>query len=95
MSQLLYGSLNLSKLMAAAKVGHKAFSRAENGQVYFNVRLWINDEKDKHGNDASLQLTFKDATKEDRQYFGNLKISEPTSTSVNPEDLPETDDLPF
>lgn len=95
MSQLLYGSLDFTKILEQAKAGHKAFSRAENGKIYFNVRMWVNDEKDQHGNDASVQLTFKGATKEERFYVGNLKISEPTSTPITGAEVEGADDLPF
>ena len=98
MSKLLYGSIDFSKLLEEAKKGNKAFSRAENGKIYLNVNVWINDEKDKFGNDASMQTSFKDATKEDKFYFGNLKISEvkaPESLPENSNDIPEADDLPF
>lgn len=76
MSQKLYGSFDFSKLLELAKQGNKAFSKAENGKIYCNVDIWINDEKDKYGNNASIQTNFKDATKEDKVYFGNLKLSE-------------------
>ena len=45
-----------------------------------------------------MQTSFKDATKEDKFYFGNLKISEvkaPERLPENSNDIPEADDLPF
>jgi hypothetical protein len=98
MSKLLYGSLDFTKLLELAKSGNKAFSRAENGKIYLNLNVWINDEKDKFGNDASMQTSFKDATKDEKVYFGNLKISEqqaPKPLEENNSDIPEADDLPF
>jgi hypothetical protein len=98
MSKLLYGSLDFTKLLELAKSGNKAFSRAENGKIYLNLNVWINDEKDKFGNDASMQTSFKDATKDEKVYFGNLKISEqqaPKPLEENNSDIPEPDDLPF
>jgi hypothetical protein len=98
MSKLMYGSLDFSKLLELAKSGNKAFSRAENGKIYLNLNVWINDEKDKFGNDASMQTSFKDATKEDKVYFGNLKISEqqaPKPLEENNAEIPAEDDLPF
>jgi hypothetical protein len=98
MSKLLYGSIDFSKLLELAKAGNKAFAKSDNGKIYLNLNLWINDEKDKFGNDASLQTTFKESTKEEKIYFGNLKISEqqgPKPLEGNNSDIPEADDLPF
>lgn len=98
MSKLLYGSIDFSKLLELAKAGNKAFSKADNGKIYLNLNVWINDEKDQFGNDASMQTSFKEATKEDKFYFGNLKISEqqsPKPLEENSSDIPESDDLAF
>lgn len=98
MSKLMYGSIDFSKLLELAKAGNKAFSKANNGKIYLNLNVWVNDEKDQFGNDASMQTSFKDATKEDKHYFGNLKISEfqePKPLEENSVEIPETDDLPF
>src|SRR6478609_5314342 len=98
MSKLLYGSVDFSKLLELAKAGNKAFSKAANGKIYLNLNVWINDEKDNYGNDASVQITFKDATKEEKIYCGNLKISEqqsPKPLDGSDLDLPDTDDLPY
>lgn len=98
MSKLLYGSIDFSKLLELAKSGNKAFSRAENGKIYLNLNVWINDEKDRFGNDASVQTSFKDANKEDKHYFGNLKISEapaPKPLEQNNAEVPAANDLPY
>ena len=98
MSKLLYGSIDFSKLLELAKAGNKAFSKADNGKIYLNLNVWINDEKDQFGNDASMQTSFKEATKEDKFYFGNLKISEqqsPKPLEENSSDIPESDDFQF
>lgn len=97
MAQNLYGSIDFSKLLEEAKKGNKAFTRAANGKVYCNISVWINDEKDKYGNDASIQTSFKDATKEERLYVGNLTISEVKTQQLEPgaADIPDDDDLPF
>jgi len=98
MSKLLYGSVDFSKLLELAKAGNKAFSKAANGKIYLNLNVWINDEKDNYGNDASVQITFKDAAKEEKIYCGNLKISEqqaPKPLDSSDLDLPDTDDLPY
>lgn len=97
MSQLLYGSLDFSKLLELAKKGDKSFSKHENGKIYLNVKVWINDEKDQFGNDASIQTSFKDASKEERHYFGNMKLSEPTQQPLQEgsDEIPEESELPF
>lgn len=98
MSKLLYGSIDFSKLLELAKAGNKAFSKADNGKIYLNLNVWINDEKDKFGNDASIQTSFKDSTKEEKIYFGNLKMSEqasPKPLEENNSDIPDPEDLPF
>ena len=71
MSKLLYGSIDFSKLLELAKAGNKAFSKAQNGKIYVNINVWLNDEKDQYGNDASLQTNFKEATKDEKIYFNH------------------------
>jgi hypothetical protein len=90
-----YGSIDFTKLMEQAKAGNKAFSKNENGRIYLNVRVWVNDELDKYGNVASFQSNFKGATKEDKFYFGNLKESTPVEEAVTAQDIPDVDDLPY
>ncbi len=90
-----YGSIDFSKLLEQAKAGNKAFTKNENGKIYLNVRVWVNDEKDTYGNDASFQSNFKGAQKEDKFYFGNLKESTPTQEEIKPDDIPDVDGLPF
>ena len=90
-----YGSIDFNKLMEQAKVGNRAFSKSENGKIYLNVRLWVNDELDKYGNVASFQSNFKGASKEDRFYFGNLKESAPVEIEVLGADIISESDLPF
>jgi hypothetical protein len=93
MSKLLYGSIDFSKLLELAKAGNKAFSKAKNGKIYLNLNVWLNDEKDQYGNDASLQTTFKDATKEEKNYFGNLKVSEFQANAIASDEIPNDDDF--
>ena len=90
-----YGSIDFSKLMEQAKAGNKAFTKNENGKIYLNVKVWVNDELDKFGNIASFQSSFKGATKEDKFYFGNLKESTPVIEEVAPGDVVSESDLPF
>jgi len=95
MSQSFYGSIDFSKLLEQAKAGNKAFTKNENGKIYLNVRVWVNDEEDKFGNIASFQSNFKGAQKEDKFYFGNLKESKLVEQKIEINDVPEVDDLPF
>jgi hypothetical protein len=95
MAQSYYGSIDFSKLIEQAKSGNKAFSKSENGKIYLNVRMYVNDEVDKFGNVASFQSNFKGATKEDKFYFGNMKESTPIENKVDVVDIPDFDVLPF
>lgn len=87
MAQSYYGSIDFSKLIEQAKSGNKAFTKSENGKIYLNVRMYVNDEVDKYGNVASFQSNFKGATKEDKFYFGNLKESTPIENKVEASDI--------
>lgn len=98
MSQSYYGSIDVSKIIEMAKIGDPAFSKGANGKIYMNLNIWVNDEPDQYGNSVSLQSNFKDATKDQRFYFGNAKKSErkePEQLQAGDPGLPETDDLPF
>jgi hypothetical protein len=90
-----FGSIDMSKLLEQAKSGNKAFTKNENGKIYLNVRVYVNDEVDKYGNCASFQSNFKGATKEDKFYFGNLKESTPLEIPVVEADIVDASDLPF
>jgi len=91
-----YGSIDFSKLVEMAKAGNKAFTKNENGKIYLNVKVWVNDELDKYGNVASFQSAFKGAEKEDKFYFGNLKESTPIEEKVEATDVNiDISDLPF
>ena len=93
MSQSFYGSIDFTKLIEKAKAGNKAFTKTENGKIYLNVRVWVNDEQDNYGNIASFQSNFKGATKEDKFYFGNLKESKPIEQEIKPDEIPSDFDL--
>lgn len=98
MSQLLYGSIDFSKLLELARAGNKAFTKADNGKIYCNLNVWINDRPDQYGNDASIQTNFKNATKDDRVYFGNMKKSTAGGAEqleAGDNSIPSEDDLPF
>ena len=90
MSKLLNGSINLSKLDKT-----KLFKSPKTGDVYLNVNVWLNDEVDDYGNNASIQQSI---TKEEREagekatYIGNLKEYKPETPANEPV---EDTDLPF
>ena len=95
MAQGFFGSIDFSKLLEQAKAGNKAFTKTENGKIYLNVRVYVNDEVDRFGNIASLQSNFKGAQKEDKFYFGNLKESTPMEQPIQAQDIPNGDYFPF
>ena len=100
MSKLLTGSIDLNKIDKTKIVTtDKNGNPFENGAKYLNVVVWINDEADKYGNNASIQIS---QSKEEREagvkaiYIGNLK--EPQSRTNEPtsaKNAQATDDLPF
>ncbi len=99
MSQLFYGSICVTDIINHAKKQHSAFTKADNGKIYANVNVWLNEEEDKFGNIVSVQLNpKKDRAEEDgKPYIGNMKKSEPKP--IQPQDLEQmqdvVDDLPF
>jgi len=99
---MIVGSLNLSKILAKAKEKHSAFSKAENGDLYFNLIVWENDEKDKYDNTHSFQLnSHKDKKEaEGKIYIGNAKPIErkepvPLSQDDAKTFTEDLSDLPF
>lgn len=100
MAQLRTGSLCFTDILAKAKEGHSAFSKAQNGKIYFNVTVWHNEETDKYGNDSSIMLnSHKDKREQEGKcYIGNLKIqaSSGAQEHVKSSDIGvNEDDLPF
>lgn len=84
MAKFLTGSICLSDI---AK--EKVTTSEKNGKKYLNVVLYINDQEDKYGNIASLQVG---QTKEERErnekkvYIGNFKESNKQAAPVQKED---------
>lgn len=100
MSKLLTGSIDLNKIDKTKIVStDKNGKPFENGAKYLNVVVWLNDEADKYGNNASIQISQSKEERESRvkaTYIGNLKepqsrTNEPTSTRT----AQVADDLPF
>jgi len=59
MSKRFYGSICVSEIVELAKRKHSAFTKADNGKIYANVTIWLNDEPDKYGNVMAIQLNPK------------------------------------
>lgn len=100
MSKLFTGSICYTDLVAAAKGAHSSFSRADNGKIYANIAIWVNEEPDKYGNEISLQLNSNKDVEEDKVYFGRAKAAK--KKEIRPISLEEAksassddDDLPF
>lgn len=98
MSKLYGGSICLTDLLAKAKEGHSAFIRSQNGKVYCNVNIWMNDEVDKFGNIMSFQLNSQKDKREaeGKIYIGNAKevvAAAPAPVKADEEEF--NDDLPF
>ena len=97
---MLTGSIDLNKIDKTKIVTtDKNGNPFENGAKYLNVVVWLNDEADKYGNNASIQIS---QSKEEREagvkatYIGNLK--EPQSRNNEPKSARTAyvaDDLPF
>jgi hypothetical protein len=77
-NKLFFGSIDVTLLIEQLKAKHSAFSKAQNGKIYANVNVWLNEEKDKYGNIMSIQINptreMKDIEK--KLYIGNMKESE-------------------
>ena len=103
MSKMLTGSIDLNKIDKTKIVStNKDGKPFENGAKYLNVVIWINDETDQYGNNASIQIS---QSKEEREagnkaiYIGNLKFPQNRDNeprSANKESFSQVaDDLPF
>lgn len=75
MSQRFYGSINITDLFEQLNKKHSAFSKGDNGKIYADVTVWLNDNVDKYGNIMSIQLNPKKDLKErdGQTYIANLK----------------------
>jgi hypothetical protein len=93
MSQNFYGSVCLTDLIEKAKSKHSSFTKAQNGKIYCNVTVWLNDDEDKFGNVISIQANSSKemASKEEKFYLGNCKKSKVKPISDN--DFEGVDDI--
>ena len=78
MSQRFYGSICVTDIIEHANKKHSAFSKADNGKIYADLNIWLNDDVDKFGNIMTAQLNpKKDLREQDGQpYIGNFRESE-------------------
>lgn len=96
-NQLFSGSICLTDLIEQAKKQHSAFSKANNGKIYANVTVWLNEQTDQYGNQISIQLRSKKELreKEGKIYVGNAKPNT-QDTAITPQEANNLgDDLPF
>ncbi len=99
------GSIDLNKIDKSKVVTtDKNGKPFENGAKYLNIVLWINDEADQYGNNASIQVSQTKEEKEAKQkvtYLGNLKEYKKNSTQSSDQvedNIPKEDGddrLPF
>jgi len=100
MGKMIIGAIDLNKIDKTKIVTtDKNGNPFKNGAKYLNIVLWINDEPDQFGNNASIQVS---QTKEERDqrikptYIGNLKEFKKDSSSMRaPSGKTVEDDLPF
>ena|ERR1700734_2535937 len=77
-SQLYYGSICITDIMTMLNKRHSAFTKGNNGKIYCNISVWVNDIPDQYGNSMALLLSSKKENKEreGKQYIGNCKKSD-------------------
>lgn len=100
MSKMLTGSIDLTKIDKSKIVStDKNGNPFKNGGKFLSVVVWINDNPDQYGNNASIQIS---QSKEEREakakptYIGNLKeLSKNNGGAQNAPSASEPDDLPF
>lgn len=78
MSQLINASIDVTTLLQMANARHSAFNVGQNGKTYVNLQIWVNDEPDKFGDHASIQLNHaKDMAEKDRLIHPKAKDGSP------------------
>src|SRR5699024_2162599 len=102
-----YGQLNWTKIKHALQSGKIRAQRIQTKhgeQIVFDVNVWVNQESDQYGQDASVQMQLTkeefEAKEKNPYYIGTLRFREATATDVSPEEMKglaggEEDDLPF
>lgn len=92
MSAIISGSVSLEKLQEAAK----GLEQHRNGNTYVPVTIFVNDDTDDYGNNASVQFSQSKEqreAKEPRTYFGNAKVVYISGDGVALAE--KSDDAPF
>lgn len=87
MATLFLGSLQVSELLEQLKAGHDAFKKTNNGKIYANVQIWLNDKPDDYGNILSVQLNPAKDSKFQKKYIINAKEQEVRSKDLNADDV--------
>lgn len=95
MSAIISGSISAEKVSEAASM----LEQHQNGNTYLGVTIFVNDDTDKYGNNASIQVS---RSKEDREngepvvYLGNAKVVFVNDKGVSKAVKEDgSDDLPF
>lgn len=100
MNQSFYGSIDITKLLEELKAKHSGFYKGNNGKVYGNCQVWLNDQPDKYGNVLSIKINpSKDKKDIDKAfYLGNCKKSDGPKpigdNDIDDVNLDEVDPLP-
>lgn len=89
MGKNYYGSICITEILEKMKEKHSAFMKAENGKIYMNVSVWLNDEVDKYGNVMALKANPKKEKKDTEKafYIGNCKEGERKELPVDKNDI--------
>lgn len=87
MSKMFTGSI------CASDIDKSKLTKGKNGKLYLPIVVWLNNEKDKFGNIASIQISQSKEEREAKEkpiYIGNLKefSSDSKPTQEEPDDLP-------
>jgi hypothetical protein len=77
MADFFIGSVCVTDINEHGVNGHSAYNKGDNGKVYANVKIWVNDTPDKFGNSLSIQLNPAKDKDPERIYIGNAKTRVP------------------
>jgi hypothetical protein len=77
---LINASIDVSMLEEMFKKRHSAFNRSQKNQkMYVNLSIWVNDDPDKFGDHASIQLnSSKDGLEADKKINPPKKDGSPS-----------------
>lgn len=78
MNQSFYGSIDVTRFLEELKGKHSGFYKGNNGKVYANAQVWLNEQPDKYGNVLSIKINPSKDKKDIEKafYLGNLKKSD-------------------